>query len=154
MFWATPKECSYNAYIIVKFLQSCILLKITSTTHWKNLTPFTLWKLYFQNIQFQSIPRVFLEHFHTTENISILWNWTKLWKLDFATFFYNISKLWKRSNSLFSCVRHICMKARLITEGQIQHGGRMRRANVYSDRAFGQFATVHNLKEREEKLHT
>ena len=25
--------------------------------------------------------------------------------------------------SLFSCGRHVCMKARLITQGQIQHGG-------------------------------
>ena len=48
------------------------------------------------------ISRIFLEYFHTTENISILWNWTKLWKLDIPTFFYNIPKnisiLWKRSN--------------------------------------------------------
>ena len=36
---------------------------------------------------------VFLEYFHTTEYISIQWNWTKLWKLDFPTFFYNISKI-------------------------------------------------------------
>ena len=39
--------------------------------------------------------RVFLEYFHTTENISVLWNWTKLWKLDFSNFFYNISKIFK-----------------------------------------------------------
>ena len=26
----------------------------------------------------QNISRVFLEYFHTTENISILWNWTKI----------------------------------------------------------------------------
>ena len=39
------------------------------------------------------ISRVFPAYFHTTDNISILWNWTKLWKLDFPTFFYNIYKL-------------------------------------------------------------
>ena len=42
------------------------------------------------------------KYFHATENISIQWNWTKLWKLDFPTFFYNTSKnisiLWKRFN--------------------------------------------------------
>ena len=41
----------------------------------------------------QNIFRVFPEYFHTTENISILWNWAKLWKMDFPTFFYNISKI-------------------------------------------------------------
>ena len=38
---------------------------------------------------FQSI----LEYFHTTDNISILQNWTKYGKLAFPTFFYNISKI-------------------------------------------------------------
>ena len=47
----------------------------------------TVWKFYLQNIS-----SVFLEHFHTTENLSTLWNWTKLWKLDCPTFFFNISK--------------------------------------------------------------
>ena len=28
-----------------------------------------------------------IKYFHTTEYISILWHWTKLWKLDFPTFF-------------------------------------------------------------------
>ena len=50
------------------------------------------------------IYRVFLEHSHITENISILWNWTKLCTLDFPTFFYNISTLWTRSN--FTSVTH------------------------------------------------
>ena len=27
------------------------------------------------------------------QDISILWNWTKLWKLDFSTFFYKIAKI-------------------------------------------------------------
>ena len=58
----------------------------------EQLNHFTVWKLYFQNIS-----RVFLEYFYSTDNISMLWNWTKLWKLDFPTFFYNISILWKRS---------------------------------------------------------
>ena len=31
--------------------------------------------------------------YHAKKNISILWNWTKLWKLDFPTFFSNISKI-------------------------------------------------------------
>ena len=53
--------------------------------HWKNWTSSTVWKFYFQNIC-----RVFLEYFHS--NTSILWNWTKLCKLDFTTFFYNISQ--------------------------------------------------------------
>ena len=36
----------------------------------KNWTCSTVWKFYFQNIS-----RVFLEYFHTTDNIiSILWN--------------------------------------------------------------------------------
>ena len=39
-----------------------------------------------------SISRIFPEYFHTTDNISILRNWTKLWKLDFQTFFYHIRK--------------------------------------------------------------
>ena len=43
-----------------------------------------LFSEYFQNI---------LGYFLTTENISILWNWTKLWKLDFPTFFCNIHKI-------------------------------------------------------------
>ena len=33
------------------------------------------------------------QYFHTTENISIVRNWTKLWKLDFPTFSYYISKI-------------------------------------------------------------
>ena len=37
------------------------------SVHWKNWTSSTAWKFYFQNIS-----RVFLEYFHTTENISIL----------------------------------------------------------------------------------
>ena len=60
----------------------------TGPLHWKKWTFSTVWNFYFQNIS-----RVFLEYFHTTENISIPWNWTKLWKLDFPTFFYNISKI-------------------------------------------------------------
>ena len=48
----------------------------------------TVWKLYFHNIS-----RVFLVYFRTTENISFLWNWKKLGKVDFSTFFYNISKI-------------------------------------------------------------
>ena len=40
-----------------------------------------------------SISKVFPEYFHTTENISTLWNWTKLWKLDFPTIFYNMSPI-------------------------------------------------------------
>ena len=36
---------------------------------------------------------IFPEYFHITVNISILWNWTKLLKLDFPTFFYNICKI-------------------------------------------------------------
>ena len=42
---------------------------------------------------FQSI----LEYFHTTDNISILWNWTKLWKIGisnlFLQYFQNMSIL-------------------------------------------------------------
>ena len=56
--------------------------------HWKNWTSSTVKEFYFQDIS-----RVFLEYFHTTENISILWNGIKLWKLDFPTFFYNIFKI-------------------------------------------------------------
>ena len=41
------------------------------------------------------ISRIFPEYFHTTDNI---WNWTKLWKLDFLTFSYNISILWNMFN--------------------------------------------------------
>ena len=54
---------------------------------WKNWTFSTVWKLCFQNIS-----RVF-QCFHITDNISILWIWTKLWKLDFSNFLYNISNL-------------------------------------------------------------
>ena len=39
------------------------------------------------------ISRISPEYLHTTENIFILWNWTKLWKLDSPTFFHNISKI-------------------------------------------------------------
>ena len=49
-----------------------------------------------RHICIRSISRIFPYHgkyFHTTDNISILWHWTKLWKLDFPTFFYNISKV-------------------------------------------------------------
>ena len=38
---------------------------------------------------FHNMEVLFPEYFL---NISILWNWTKLWKSDFPTFFYNISK--------------------------------------------------------------
>ena len=41
----------------------------------------------------QNISRVFLEYFHTTENISMLWDWTKLWKLDFPAFFCHIYRI-------------------------------------------------------------
>ena len=44
----------------------------------------------------QSISRIFpyhRQHVHTMECVSILCNWTKLWKLDFPTFFYNIFKI-------------------------------------------------------------
>ena len=41
----------------------------------------------------QSMEVLFPEYFHSTDNISILWNWTKLWKLNFPTFFYNIFKI-------------------------------------------------------------
>ena len=57
--------------------------------HWKNWT----WS-YFQNIC-----RLFLEYFHTTDNI--LWNWTKL-EIGFSNLFLqylqNIPILWKRSH--------------------------------------------------------
>ena len=56
--------------------------------HWKNWNSSTGWKF-----NFQDISRVFLECFQTPENIFMLWNWTKLWKLDFASFFYNIPKI-------------------------------------------------------------
>ena len=36
---------------------------------------------------------MFVEYFHTPADISVPWNWTKLWKLDFPSFFYNISKI-------------------------------------------------------------
>ena len=39
------------------------------------------------------ISRISPEYLHTTESIFILWNWTKLWKLDSPTFFYNIYKI-------------------------------------------------------------
>ena len=52
-----------------------------------------------------SIP-LFLEYFHTTENISNLWNWPKVWKLDFSNLFLQylplIFMLWNRSWSLQS----------------------------------------------------
>ena len=53
--------------------------------HCKNWTSSTLRTLYFQNIS-----RVFQEYVHNTENTSILWNWTKLWKLDFFNLFFTI----------------------------------------------------------------
>ena len=37
-------------------------------------------------ISSENISKIFLD------NISMLWNWTKVWKLDFPTFFYNIFK--------------------------------------------------------------
>ena len=46
----------------------------TIRLHWTNWISSTEWKFY-----------IFPEYF--------LWNWTKLWKLDFPTFFYNISKI-------------------------------------------------------------
>ena len=36
---------------------------------------------------------LFPEYFHTTENIPIPWNWTKLWILDFPKFFYSSSRI-------------------------------------------------------------
>ena len=36
---------------------------------------------------FLNVSRVFLEYLHTTEKISIRWNWI------FPTFFYNVSKI-------------------------------------------------------------
>ena len=55
---------------------------------------------------FHSMEVLFLEYFHTTNSISILWNWRgKKRKLDFPTFFYNISTIfpipWKW---LFQCL--------------------------------------------------
>ena len=41
---------------------------------------------------FHSMEILFPEYFTTTENMCMVWNWTKLWKLDFPTFFYNVSK--------------------------------------------------------------
>ena len=35
---------------------------------------------------FHSMEVLFPEYFYTTESISMLWNWTKLWKLDFQPF--------------------------------------------------------------------
>ena len=46
-----------------------------------------------QEVATQEGSTVFLKYLHTMENISIVWNWTKLWKLDFPTLFYDISKI-------------------------------------------------------------
>ena len=48
-------------------------IRLFYNLHWKDCTSFTVWEFYFHNIS-----KVFLEYFHTTENISTLWNWTKL----------------------------------------------------------------------------
>ena len=45
---------------------------------------------------FHSMEVIFLGYFHITGSITILnclWNCTKVWKLDFPTFLYNISKI-------------------------------------------------------------
>ena len=64
--------------------------------------------LHVMEVLFPEYFGVFLEYFHTMENISILWKWTKLWKLNFPTFvlqyFHNTSSLWKRYN-LFSVTK-------------------------------------------------
>ena len=39
------------------------------------------------------ISRAFLEYFRTTDSICMPWNWTKPWKLYFATSFCSISKV-------------------------------------------------------------
>ena len=79
---------SETAFVwMVSFARKWILF----CNHLKNWTTFTVRKFYFQNI-----PRVFLEYFHTTENIFIPWNWTKLWKWFsnlFLQYFLNISMI-------------------------------------------------------------
>ena len=71
---------------------------LSTVYYWRNWTCSSVWKFYFQNIS-----RVLLEHFHNTEYISILWNWTNYvnWIFQpFSTIFPNISILWKRSHSV------------------------------------------------------
>ena len=59
------------------------------SVHWKKLDLFHSMEFLFP----ENISRVFLEYFHTTGNISIPWNWTKLWKWNFPIFFYNLFKI-------------------------------------------------------------
>ena len=98
-FWGNGYNCTGGNYWT---FYSCFLLLVVVifSVSMENLDRF-----HSVEVLFPEYSRVFLElYFHTTENISILWNWTKLWKLDFPTFFYNISILWKRSNFSDACV--------------------------------------------------
>ena len=56
------------------------------SVHWKNCISSTVWKFYFQSVPgIFPIPRKTFPYWK--------WNWTKLWKLHFPTFSYNISKI-------------------------------------------------------------
>ena len=74
--------------------------------HWKNGISSTVWKFYFENIS-----RVFLEYFHTTENISIIYgigqnygNWIfQPFSRKFPKYFHEMEEV-----QFFQCTAHIC----------------------------------------------
>ena len=78
--------CAIETTLKFSFVYHLFIPEITYTLG--RPSPLLVWAFYFQNIF-----RVFLEHFHTTDKISILWNCTKLRKLDFSTILYDISKI-------------------------------------------------------------
>ena len=90
--WRLEERNTYSEKDAALALRQILRGLAVSAYDWEKMDLFTVWKFYFENIS-----RVFLEYSHSTENVSILWNWTKLWKSDFFTFFCNISKVFPYS---------------------------------------------------------